>query len=149
MKANENTTELYTLFKTFLKKVGEEWKARSLDYNLPLSHFRLLMFLHYRGKQKTAALADCLQVTPGAVTGIADKLLQRGLVERERDEQDRRVVYLRLTEEGETAVQSLHLIEQQLYDDIITQLDPHDIGHMTRIFNTMIQVIDTHNQRQG
>lgn len=149
MKRNEHTAELYTLFKTFIKKVGDEWKARSQDYHLPLSHFRMMMFLHSNGQQKVAALAECLQVTPGAVTGIADKLLQRGLIERERDEVDRRVVHLRLTEDGRAVVRSLRSIEQQLYDDIINQLDPHDIEYMTRIFNTMIQFIDTHHQRQG
>jgi MarR family transcriptional regulator, organic hydroperoxide resistance regulator len=149
MKLNEHTDELYTLFKTFIKKIGEEWKLRSGD-NLPLSHFRMLTILYRKEQQKVAELAECLQVTSGAITGIADKLIKRGYIRRHRDETDRRVVYLQLTEEGKSAVKSLEAIQQQLYSDVVQRLDIEDVEHMKRIFSTMIQLVDsTTSKRQG
>lgn len=102
-----------------------------------------------RNKAKVAELADCLHVTPGAVTGIADKLIQRGYIDRHRDEADRRVVYLQLTGEGQSAVKELDLIQQQLYADVLDRLDIEDIGHLKRIFTTMIELVDSTNRRQG
>ncbi|MBJ6362736.1 MarR family winged helix-turn-helix transcriptional regulator [Paenibacillus sp. GCM10012307] len=148
MELNDQTNELYALFKIFLKKIGEEWKSRSGD-NLPLSHIRMLTVLQRREKEKVAELADCLHVTPGAITGIADKLIQRGYVERRRDETDRRVVYLQLTEEGQSAVKGLDSIQQQLYADILARLDMQDIEHLKRIFSTMIELVDSTNRKQG
>ncbi|WP_028562865.1 MarR family winged helix-turn-helix transcriptional regulator [Paenibacillus pinihumi] len=148
MELSDESNELYVLFKIFVKKIGEEWKARSGD-NLPLSHIRMLSILQRRNKAKVAELADCLHVTPGAVTGIADKLIQRGYIDRHRDEADRRVVYLQLTGEGQSAVKELDLIQQQLYADVLDRLDIEDIGHLKRIFTTMIELVDSTNRRQG
>ena len=45
-------------------------------------------------------LYDATMVTSGAMTGRIDRLQQSGLVERERDPEDRRAVRVRLTEKG-------------------------------------------------
>lgn len=66
-------------------------------------------------------LAETL-VTSGTMTARVDKLLGRGLVERRRDEHDRRGVRVTLTPEGRTVVDatlaSLLEHEQQLLADL-------------------------------
>jgi DNA-binding MarR family transcriptional regulator len=62
------------------------------------------------------ALADLLMCDASNVTGIADRLEARGLVERRSDEHDRRVKVLALTAEG------AELREQVL--EIMTQPPP-------------------------
>jgi DNA-binding MarR family transcriptional regulator len=62
------------------------------------------LFLIHRGEADTlAALARDLQVDPGALTRTLDRLEAKGLCRRERSAEDRRVVHLKLTPEGETA----------------------------------------------
>lgn len=62
------------------------------------------LFLIHRGEANTlAALARDLQVDPGALTRTLDRLEAKGLCRRERSADDRRVVHLTLTPEGETA----------------------------------------------
>ena len=45
-------------------------------------------------------LADLLHVTPQTMAGIVNRLLQRGLITRERDERDRRSYMIHITDEG-------------------------------------------------
>lgn len=45
-----------------------------------------------------------LEVTTGAITGLIDRLEGQGLVARRPSQEDRRVVFLELTKEGEKAV---------------------------------------------
>lgn len=45
-------------------------------------------------------VAERCYVTPATVTGVVDTLEREGLVERERGTEDRRVVRVRLTDEG-------------------------------------------------
>lgn len=62
------------------------------------------LFLIHRGEANTlAALARDLQVDPGALTRTLDRLEAKGLCRRERSAEDRRVVHLTLTPEGEAA----------------------------------------------
>ena len=53
------------------------------------------------GPRKMSELAQALFCDNSNVTGIVDRLEERGLVRREADEGDRRVKLLVLTEEGE------------------------------------------------
>jgi DNA-binding MarR family transcriptional regulator len=48
-------------------------------------------------------LAGSLRVTMGAATGLVDRLVQQGLVQREPDPNDRRIVRVRLTAAGRRA----------------------------------------------
>ena len=45
-------------------------------------------------------LADLLHVTPQTMAGIVNRLLQRGLITRQRDERDRRSYMIHITDEG-------------------------------------------------
>jgi DNA-binding MarR family transcriptional regulator len=64
------------------------------------------LFLIHRGEANTlAALARELQVDAGALTRTLDRLEAKGLCRRERSLEDRRVVKLMLTPEGEKAAE--------------------------------------------
>ncbi len=54
-----------------------------------------------------AALARICQLDAGGMTRLLDRLETKGLVRRERSQEDRRVVNLELTDEGRVAAQQL------------------------------------------
>lgn len=56
---------------------------------------------------KMRELSQRLMVTGGNVTGLTDKLVQEGLVERREDPRDRRVYTVRLTESGKRQFQRM------------------------------------------
>lgn len=58
---------------------------------------------------KATEIAEFFSVTPGAVTSMCDKLEKLELVERIREQEDRRVVKMALTNSGELKVQDLFL----------------------------------------
>ena len=53
------------------------------------------------GPENMITIATRLGISTAAVTGIADKLEKLGLIERIRGRQDRRSVWLKLTEQGQ------------------------------------------------
>lgn len=59
-----------------------------------------IRYLGLFGPLSVSEFADQLCVKPSAVTALMNRLTEKGYVERIRDETDRRVVYLRLTELG-------------------------------------------------
>lgn len=56
---------------------------------------------------KATEIADFFSVTPGAVTSMCDKLEKLHFVQRVRESEDRRVVNMKLTTEGEQKVQEI------------------------------------------
>lgn len=69
----------------------------------------LLLQLKIKGGMKAAEVADFFSVTPGAVTSMCDKLEKLNLLQRIRENKDRRVVKMVLTEDGEIKVKEIFL----------------------------------------
>ena len=69
----------------------------------------LLLQLKIKGGMKATEIADFFSVTPGAVTSMCDKLEKLDLLERIRENEDRRVVKMVLTKDGEIKVQEIFL----------------------------------------
>jgi DNA-binding MarR family transcriptional regulator len=67
---------------------------------LSLVHVNVLAVLDVDGPLPMRGLAETLDVSQASATGIVDRMEQRGLVERSRDDDDRRVVRVALTDEG-------------------------------------------------
>lgn len=93
-------------------------------------------------------LAEGASVTPGAITQFVDALVERGLVMREGDPNDRRIVRLKLTELARNQFEKFrkeHLaafsrVFAVLTDDEIKQL----IALMTKIENSHAMKDTTH-----
>lgn len=67
---------------------------------LSLVHVNVLAVLDIDGPLPMGGLAETLDVSQASATGIVDRMEQRGLVERRRNDDDRRVVRVALTDEG-------------------------------------------------
>lgn len=79
---------------------------KELDLTLPQG-IVLLSLMSLGNRAKMSELIDLIQISGGTLTGIVDRLITAGMVARERDEADRRVVYVYLTEAGTTKVQAI------------------------------------------
>jgi DNA-binding MarR family transcriptional regulator len=88
---------------------GAEWRKSE---SLPEAQIKLIVHLGIHGPQTMSEVAEGLEVTTPAVTGLVDKLEKRGLVERARDSQDRRVVRVRLASHAQQMAEA-HLAERR------------------------------------
>lgn len=66
-------------------------EIREYSFALPLAQVNLLRLLDRTGPQRMSELATRLDVTQSGCTALGDRVLEAGLVERDRDEADRRV----------------------------------------------------------
>jgi DNA-binding MarR family transcriptional regulator len=65
-----------------------------------LIHLNVLTILESDGPLSMSRLAEALDVSVASATGIVDRMETRGLVERRRDTDDRRVVVVHPTDRG-------------------------------------------------
>jgi DNA-binding MarR family transcriptional regulator len=64
------------------------------------SDLECLDFLNIEGRVTAGRLAELTGLTTGAITGVVDRLEKAGLVRRERDEEDRRKVFIAIVPEN-------------------------------------------------
>jgi DNA-binding MarR family transcriptional regulator len=76
------------------------------DTTLPQFDVMAALFRQADGL-KMSALSEALMVSNGNVTGIVERLVEQGLVERAPVETDRRVTLVRLTQRGRAAFETM------------------------------------------
>ena len=77
------------------------------DHNLTTSQFGVLETLYHLGSLQTGQLGEKILKSSGNMTLVIDNLVKRGLVRRQRLEDDRRCVEIRLTEQGRSLVKKI------------------------------------------
>ena len=75
--------------------------------SLSLVHLHVLTVLEADGPLAMSKLAEALDVSVASATGIVDRMEDRGLVERRREPDDRRVILVHPTERGNAVFRDL------------------------------------------
>ena len=88
------------------------------------THLHVLFLLESEGPMAMSRLAELLDVSLPNVTGIVDRMEERGFVERDRLADDRRVVTIRSTAGGREAVEEIDQIRRQTMSQVLARLTP-------------------------
>jgi DNA-binding MarR family transcriptional regulator len=91
-----------------------------LDYDLTLQQIRVFAFVFARGQTPINKVVEALGIKANVATGIIQRLVDRGLIRRQEDSEDRRVRLLTVTDQGVALIDELSEIilgkERQLLD---------------------------------
>lgn len=107
----------------------------TLDQDLPKTDLLALLMLHRRGEATMSELAADLNVPLSTATGIGARLTRKGLVERQRSEQDRRVIVNRLTPAGRELATRVQGLIDGIMQRITSALTPEELS----ILMTLVQ----------
>src|SRR5882757_10028069 len=75
--------------------------------NISIPQYTLLGFLNQTAGLNMSQLAELMRHTTPATTGLVDRLVEAGLVERFNHPKDRRQVLVRITDKGRELVESM------------------------------------------
>lgn len=99
------------------------------------------------GPRTAGVLATAIGLRPAATTALVDRLEVKGLVERVRDEGDRRRVLVRMTEEG---MRSTHALYAPLVDEgqgLLARYPVAQLRAMHDLLDEMREMTDRHRER--
>src|SRR5262249_30547565 len=84
------------------------------DYaGISSSDLECLDFLNLEGRATAGRLAEVTGLTTGAITGVIDRMEKAGYVRRERDDEDRRKVFIAIVPENIAGIGRLYEHMQQ------------------------------------
>ncbi|OPA74310.1 transcriptional regulator [Paenibacillus selenitireducens] len=141
MANRENIIILENHFRQFMRKVQSEW-SRQVHSELSKSQYLILDKLTTEGPMKVSDLAEAIHITAGAVTGCSDKLIQGEYAERTRDDHDRRVVYLKITEKGTNMMKEITERRKELLTRFFAGVSDDDVIRLTNLFKQIIDNTD-------
>ncbi len=108
---------------------------RNTQGDLTESQFGTLEALYHLGPMSQTEICSKLLKSSGNTTLVVDNLEKRGLVQRRRDEQDRRVVMVQLTEEGRQLIADLFPLHAAAVAEelsVLTAEEQQQLGQLCR-----------------
>jgi DNA-binding MarR family transcriptional regulator len=109
--------------------------GRLVKSGVSMTHMHVLWLLEHHGDMPMSRMAEFLDVSDSNATGIIDRMEERGLVERVRVPDDRRVVLLRIATGGTRALDEMEAVKQDRLQSILGHLSPVQLGRVALAFD--------------
>lgn len=97
--------------------------GRLVKAGVSMTHMHVMWLLQHHGDLPMSRMAEFLDVSFSNATGIVDRMEERGLVERVRVPDDRRVVLVRIAPGGIQALEQTEAVKQDRLQAILGHLD--------------------------
>ena len=101
------------------------------------TQLHVLFLLVSRGSMPMSRLAEVLDVSLPNATGIIERMVEHGLVDRERSDDDRRIVAVCATDAGRHTVEEIDMIRRGQLAAVITRLNPQQQERALRTFTEL------------
>jgi len=122
------------------KKLQDD--LEKLDLTTP--QFYVLATIGYAGGLPFGEIGEKMMVTVSNLTGIVDRLEEKGLVARERDVHDRRVIRVRLTEKGSKLYKNTIPLFEKSISQFFSPLDKSQQKELSSLLRKLIRVSWAH-----
>ncbi|MCY0883132.1 MAG: MarR family transcriptional regulator [Acidianus infernus] len=110
----------------------KEAEKRGLSY----TEVSTLYFLK-SGEKNVSSLAEFVGVNKSTMVEILDRLESEGMITRSRDEKDRRVVLVKITQKGLEELENVRQAYKNLINDILSRYE----GNIIKFFQIVIEEV--------
>jgi DNA-binding MarR family transcriptional regulator len=131
------TTEINEVIEKYWESVPPAWHntrayirhVAAVKYSMTTEQFQVLRRIR-RGIASVSALAEANRTSRSSVSKAVDALVNKGLVTRLTDEQDRRHIHLTLTEEGQRLLTAVFSQAESWLGEKFQSLTPEELAQL-------------------
>jgi len=117
--------------------------ARLIRAGVSMTHMHVMWLLQHHGDLPMSRMAELLDVSFSNATGIVDRMEERGLVERVRVPDDRRVVLVRIAQKGMQAIEETEDVKQDRLQAILSHLDQRQLTRVAAALDDIRAAVTT------
>lgn len=130
------------LIKGMLKGISRKKNDPISQGKISLPQYITLEMLVRQSGLKMKDIAENLNVSYPAATGIIDRLHKMGMVKRVSDKKDRRVVYIEVTEKGEKIVEEVRKNRHELIERVFGNLSQEERMAYLQIIKKVLKIMN-------
>ncbi|MFH1354665.1 MAG: MarR family transcriptional regulator [Candidatus Omnitrophota bacterium] len=135
--ANQLNEILPTIIKGFAKRQANElYKGK-----ITLPQFLVLQLLHKEGELKMSRLAQFVNVTTAAMTGLVDRMVRDKYVIRMDDPDDRRIIRVKLTVRGSDLAKKITEQRRQMIIKTFGQISEDERGAYLKVLIRVKEIL--------
>jgi DNA-binding MarR family transcriptional regulator len=115
--------------------------------NVTIPQLRVLHLIRKGQRVSGRQLARELNVSPGAVVQLCDRLQEQGYVERVPDTGDRRVTWFQLTDSARTLFEEVWAVRRSRLAPALASLGGADAESLVRIINQVADALEAERRK--
>lgn len=103
----------------------------------PSGQMRVIHLLNKEGELSTGDISEILDIRPSSATALIDKLVEKDLVERKVDKQDKRFKVIKLTKLGTQLIDDSENVRDEFNEKIFSGLSKKELSEFDRMLNVV------------
>lgn len=129
----------FNLFRASTRIIQDLESTVHRPLGLSTAGFRILFTIWTLGEMEPRELARLAGVSRAAISGSVNTLVTAGLVEKSREQQDRRLITVRLTSDGAALVATSYRQQNEREQELFASLSRQDLEHLRRILGALVE----------
>lgn len=113
--------------------------CRLSNSDLTVGQFFAGRILSQRNLLTMSELAQEMNISLPTLTGIIDRMVKNGFIQRERVESDRRLVKVRLTQSGKRIINEFEKQKQNRFQHMLTAFNQQDRQVFLRLMRKLVE----------
>jgi DNA-binding MarR family transcriptional regulator len=122
-------------FRDLLPILPKQW----LHLDLTMSQLKVVLLLFISGPTRMGVIASELGVSLATASGVVERLVERGILLREGDAGDRRVVLCRLSDEGERLIGNLWQLSRDQVGELMQVMAPSKLLIIVEMLQALLE----------
>jgi MarR family transcriptional regulator, organic hydroperoxide resistance regulator len=124
--------------RVFTQYDPDSWMGISLS----IAQVKSLFFIANEEEVNFRKLASAMNVTPSNVTGVVDRLVEKGLVTRTENPADRRMLMIKLTDKGQTLITSLRESRTNQISSVLNRMTSEDLSIVAHGYSLLKRAVE-------
>ncbi|WP_034672006.1 MarR family winged helix-turn-helix transcriptional regulator [Ectobacillus panaciterrae] len=134
----EKITETFSRYKN---KLIEE-KRGETTYKITPTKYHMLKMIYKKNSCMVVDVSRELELSSGATTIILNQLEDEGLITRLRSEDDRRIVWIKLSDSGKQLVEEMIRRKNQFLSDMFSVLSEDEKNQFFHLLEKMVEGVN-------
>lgn len=115
------------------KMMADEFNERLLKHGVTRVQWIAMYYLLKNGKLSQKELADKMSIKESTVVRLIDRMQKEGYIGRKKDDKDRRISHIILTEKGKNRIEELLPEGQKMSDEFSKDISHEEIEVFNRV----------------
>ncbi|GIO23334.1 MarR family winged helix-turn-helix transcriptional regulator [Oceanobacillus sp. J11TS1] len=124
--ADNSSLKAFVITMKASKALEEVTKKDIKKHGMRASDFAILEALYHKGRQTIREISESVLISTGSITYVIDKLEKKELLIRTHCSEDRRVVYLEITDSGKQIMDDIFPKHQQVIEELFNDIPEND-----------------------
>lgn len=147
----EKSTELFMGTRTLFRLYDKMLRRVCMEHKLTSAEADVISFLQNNpGKDTAADIVELRGLSKGAVSKAVESLIQKSLLERIPNTEDRRKIHLKLKAQAEPVMESIHEVRKEFLDAVLDGFTPEELAweaqFLDRLFHNAKKAMERRDQ---